>query len=93
MRKFKFPGNDDEARAVFRKWDRRNGRYYIIGRVRLSDGSVLESVTFDGDSLIAVELAGRPISNHPELYLRDISGVEVISSTMSSFPQGEEIRQ
>ena len=63
----RMPADRDEAKTVYDRWDRLNGRYYVKADVRLSDGRVYRNVVFDGDRYVAVEVNGRAIYDQPVL--------------------------
>ena len=69
---FRMPATGEEAKAVYDRWDRLNGRYYIKADVRLTDGTYWRDMVFDGDSYVAVEAARRPLYEQPALFGREI---------------------
>lgn len=54
----RFPTSQDESDAVWKRWDRLNGRYYYVADVILKNGRIIREVTFDKDTNIAVEIVG-----------------------------------
>jgi hypothetical protein len=73
------PVDGDEAKAVYARWDRLNGRYYITADVRLNDNCVYKNVVFDGDRCVAVEINGRPAYDQPEFFEQQVLGFVVTS--------------
>lgn len=73
------PIDRDEAQAVYDRWDRLNGRYYIEADVRLNDGCVYRNVVFDGDRYVAVEVNGGPVYDQPEFF-----GQQVLAFVITS---------
>jgi hypothetical protein len=59
-RELYMPPSVERGKAVYQRWDRLNGRYYVTADVRLSDGSLHRGVHFDGDTRIAVLIGGQP---------------------------------
>jgi hypothetical protein len=71
-RALRMPRDSDEAQAVYTRWDRLNGRYYIKADVRLGDGRVYRDVVFDGDRYVAVEINGQAIYGQPEFFEQQV---------------------
>lgn len=69
----RLPADAAEAERVYRRWDGLNGRYHVVADVRLADGTTLGGVVFDGDTGVAVECGGRPVSDQPELLGREVA--------------------
>ncbi|MBI2395223.1 MAG: hypothetical protein HYV09_36980 [Deltaproteobacteria bacterium] len=63
----RFPTSFKEAQRVFRRWDRLNGRYFVIADVRTA-ARVLPRVTFDAHTNIAVTFEDTPLAHHPQLW-------------------------
>jgi hypothetical protein len=73
----RMPVSEDEARRVFARWDRLNGRYDYIADVRFADGAHHRNVVFDADTNIAVEINGGPVFLDPTFFARAIAAVLV----------------
>ena len=61
-RSLRMPVDGDEAKAVYARWDRLNGRYYITAHVRLNDDCVYKNVIFDGAGMSLLRSMDGPLT-------------------------------
>ena len=71
---------------VYDMWDARNRRYWLCADVMLEDGTFLRDVVFDGESRVAVQIAGRDLDEFPGCFGKRITDF----FTVEDFSPGRE---
>lgn len=89
------PDTIAEAVRVSRQYESLNGRYYFVANILLEEGRFLEAVTFDGDSRVAVEYGGHPLSQQPDLIAKPVVAYLVTRdrSAGQNFGDADEVQR
>jgi hypothetical protein len=68
----RLPVSRAQGERIYRRWDRLNGRYYTETDLVLDDDTLLQDVTCDSDTRVALLIKSRKLWNYPQLLGRQV---------------------